>query len=45
MRKLLSALTLSVFALSAAAWADTLEIQENAPDKYVVVKGDTLWDI
>jgi hypothetical protein len=45
MRKLLSALTLTVFALSAPAWADTLEIQENAPDKYVVVKGDTLWDI
>ena len=45
MRKLLSALTLSVFALSAPAWADTLALQENAPDKYVVVKGDTLWDI
>lgn len=45
MRKLLSALTLSVLCLSAPAWADTLEIQENAPDRYVVVKGDTLWDI
>ncbi len=45
MRKLLTALTLYVFALSATAWADEIEIQENAPDKYVVVKGDTLWDI
>ena len=45
MRKLLSALTLSTLCLSAPAWSDTLEIQENAPDKYVVVKGDTLWDI
>jgi hypothetical protein len=50
MRKLLSALTLTGVALSAiflssSGWADTLELQENAPDKYVVVKGDTLWDI
>lgn len=50
MRKLLSALTLagvilSTLMLASSAWADTLEIQENAPDKYVVVKGDTLWDI
>ncbi len=50
MRKLLSALTLAGVTLSAlmlasSAWADTLEIQENAPDKYVVIKGDTLWDI
>lgn len=45
MRKLLSALTLSLFCLSAPAWADALEIQDNAPDRYVVVKGDTLWDI
>ncbi|MES1981282.1 MAG: LysM peptidoglycan-binding domain-containing protein [Pseudomonadota bacterium] len=27
------------------AWADTLQIRPNAPDRYVVVKGDTLWDI
>lgn len=31
--------------LAAPAFADTLQLQENAPDKYVVVKGDTLWDI
>jgi hypothetical protein len=27
------------------ALADTLKLQDNAPDTYVVVKGDTLWDI
>ncbi len=31
--------------LAAPAYADTLKLQDNAPDKYVVVKGDTLWDI
>ena len=31
--------------LSTPALADTLKLQENAPEKYVVVKGDTLWDI
>lgn len=45
MRNLLSALILSAFALSLPVRADNLEIQENAPDRHVVVKGDTLWDI
>jgi hypothetical protein len=27
------------------AHADELVVRENAPDRYVVVKGDTLWDI
>jgi hypothetical protein len=27
------------------ALADELQLQENAPERYVVVKGDTLWDI
>jgi len=30
---------------AAPALADTLKLQDNAPDRYVVVKGDTLWDI
>lgn len=30
---------------SASTWADTLKINPNHPDQYVVVKGDTLWDI
>jgi hypothetical protein len=31
--------------LATPALADTLKLQDNAPDRYVVVKGDTLWDI
>ena len=42
MRQLVVSLAL---LLAAPALADTLKLQENAPDKYVVEKGDTLWDI
>jgi len=37
----------AIIALSMAvpAIADELRMQENAPERYVVVKGDTLWDI
>jgi hypothetical protein len=31
--------------LAMPALADTLKLQDTAPDTYVVVKGDTLWDI
>ncbi len=31
--------------LAVPALADTLALRDNAPDQYVVVKGDTLWDI
>jgi hypothetical protein len=31
--------------LATPALADSLKLQDNAPDTYVVVKGDTLWDI
>lgn len=31
--------------LSAAAPADTVQLRDDAPDRHVVVKGDTLWDI
>ena len=31
--------------LATPALADTLKLQDNAPDTYVVVKGDTLWEI
>ena len=30
---------------ATASMADTLEVNENHPTKYVVQKGDTLWDI
>lgn len=38
------AAAVSVF-LATASLADTLEVKENYPTKYVVKKGDTLWDI
>ncbi len=42
MRKIIS---LICFLLPTLAIADELQIREDAPDRYVVVKGDTLWDI
>lgn len=41
---LIAALGLSA-SLSAPTWADEVRLQENAPERHVVVKGDTLWDI
>lgn len=37
----------AIIALTALSpvTADELRMQDNAPDRYVVVKGDTLWDI
>lgn len=43
-RQLVVAVSLAL-SLVAPVQADTLKLQDNAPDKYVVVKGDTLWDI
>jgi len=37
--------TLSLFILTPLACADVLKLKNNAPQTYVVVKGDTLWDI
>src|SRR3569623_933769 len=37
--------SLALLRAAAPVLADTLNLQVNAPDKYVVVKGDTLWDI
>ncbi len=42
MRQLVVSLAL---LLATPVLADSLKLQDNAPDKYVVVKGDTLWDI
>ncbi len=38
-------LTFSLFACSLISLADELTINDNAPKTYVVIKGDTLWDI
>ena len=42
MRKIIS---LICFLLPTLAIADELQIREDAPDRHIVVKGDTLWDI
>jgi len=42
MRKIIS---LICILLPILAYADELVVRENAPDRYIVVKGDTLWDI
>lgn len=38
-------LLIAALGLSAPNWADEVRLQENAPERHVVVKGDTLWDI
>lgn len=42
MRKIISLICL---LLPIAVFADELQLRENAPESYIVVKGDTLWDI
>jgi len=36
---------LALMTFSSAMFADTLTLKLGHPDSYVVVKGDTLWDI
>jgi hypothetical protein len=36
---------LSLTCLSLSAFADDIALQKNYPERYTVVKGDTLWDI
>lgn len=43
-RNTVSALLLAML-IGASAQADTVELNPNHPDRYTVVKGDTLWDI
>jgi hypothetical protein len=38
-------LCFSLGAWAPSAWADELKLRDDAPDRHVVVKGDTLWDI
>ncbi len=42
MRKIIS---LICFLLPVLAYADVVQVRPDAPDRHVVVKGDTLWDI
>jgi hypothetical protein len=44
MKKYIIALLL-LCCLASPTWADSVKLQEDHPDRYVVVKGDTLWDI
>ncbi len=34
-----------ILATTAPVWADVVQLAPNHPDRYIVVKGDTLWDI
>lgn len=45
MRNIIIALLSCCTLLSTSVFADELQIKEDAPDRYVVVKGDTLWAI
>lgn len=45
MRKIIISLLLFPAFLALPAAADQLKLAPNAPDRYVVQKGDTLWDI
>ncbi|WP_210397963.1 LysM peptidoglycan-binding domain-containing protein [Motiliproteus sediminis] len=48
MRKLLLSVTLALLTgpfMSAAVQADVVKLAADHPERYVVVKGDTLWDI
>jgi hypothetical protein len=44
-KSIISLLLLVAAWLPVAGAADEVQIAENAPDRYVVVKGDTLWSI
>tara|TARA_R110000868_G_scaffold2132_6_gene16358 strand:+ start:440 stop:1513 length:1074 start_codon:yes stop_codon:yes gene_type:complete len=43
-KKILNFLT-ALILLPAICWADVINIKQDAPQSYVVQKGDTLWDI
>ena len=45
MRNIIIALLSSYMLFTTSVMADELQIKEDAPDRYVVVKGDTLWAI
>ena len=42
---ILKSLGLALAVLATAAYADQVVLKDGHPDRHVVVKGDTLWDI
>jgi hypothetical protein len=44
-KSIISLLFLAAAAFPATSQADEIKLADNAPDRYVVVKGDTLWGI
>lgn len=44
-KSIISLLLLAAAWTSGSTMADEIKLAENVPDRYVVVKGDTLWDI
>jgi hypothetical protein len=42
---ILKSLALGLALLATTAYADQVVLKDGHPDRYVVVKGDTLWDI
>ncbi|MEK7207901.1 MAG: LysM domain-containing protein, partial [Pseudomonadota bacterium] len=39
-------LTITIFlTVSGLVWAETVQLNPNHPERYTVVKGDTLWGI
>lgn len=42
---ILKSILLLALTLAVPAWADIVRLAPDAPDRHVVVKGDTLWDI
>lgn len=38
-------LLIAALGLGSPTWADLVRLQDNVPDRHVVVRGDTLWDI
>ncbi|HKB83916.1 MAG TPA: LysM peptidoglycan-binding domain-containing protein [Burkholderiales bacterium] len=44
-KSIISLLLLAAAWTSGSAWADEIKLADNVPDRYVVIKGDTLWGI
>ena len=42
---ILKSLALALALVTTAVFADQVALKDGHPDRYVVVKGDTLWDI